>query len=134
MELTTLPSSMSRLSSQCGMLYISQPYKPRRPVTGIASLFLLYPQNKMTYSISKEKKHYLFNDYCKNNRTPPHSNLPIMSLAGSQFPSIPREDHYSRRQHHLPTELAIAPHAPKAHNLRQLHYESIVLRNVLFLR
>jgi hypothetical protein len=38
--LTTLPQSMSRLSMQCGILNISQPYRPPRPVMGIALLFL----------------------------------------------------------------------------------------------
>jgi hypothetical protein len=33
---------VSRLSRQCGILNISQPYRPPRPVTGITLLYLLY--------------------------------------------------------------------------------------------
>jgi hypothetical protein len=39
-RLTNLPPSMNPLSSQCGILDISQPYRTPRPVTGIALLFV----------------------------------------------------------------------------------------------
>jgi hypothetical protein len=42
MILTSSPPSVSRLSRQCGILNISQPYRPLRPITGMVLLFSVH--------------------------------------------------------------------------------------------
>jgi hypothetical protein len=52
-RLTTLPPSVSRFSWQCGILIMSQIYRPPWPVTGIASLFyytMLFYNENQSYS------------------------------------------------------------------------------------
>jgi hypothetical protein len=46
---------MSRLSGQCGILKISQPYRPPRPVTGIA---LLYGDSVLPVRYKLDSKYY----------------------------------------------------------------------------
>jgi hypothetical protein len=53
LRMTTLPPSVSRLSIQCVILNISQPYRPPWPVTGTASMSsILYPC--FNYELKKE--------------------------------------------------------------------------------
>jgi hypothetical protein len=51
---------MSRLSRQCWILKILQPYRPPRPVTGIALLFTFLPNNKRNILHSKV---HIFSEY-----------------------------------------------------------------------
>jgi hypothetical protein len=40
-----VPTSESRLSTQCGILNISQPYRPQRPATGIVLISISFRSN-----------------------------------------------------------------------------------------
>jgi hypothetical protein len=54
--LATLPPSVSRLSRQCEILNISQPYRAPRPVTGQLYFVLLYPEYEDTRFLRNIRK------------------------------------------------------------------------------
>jgi hypothetical protein len=62
--LTTLPPSVSRLSRQCEILNISQPYRPPRPVMGIALLFMPILLAETIEFVDTEKVSALDKFYC----------------------------------------------------------------------
>jgi hypothetical protein len=67
--LITLPSYMSWLSRHCGILNISQPCKPPRPVTGIALLFLFFFQlGKFIGCMNREHINWNIINWTKQNK------------------------------------------------------------------
>jgi hypothetical protein len=120
-RLTTLPSSVSRLSRQCGILDISHPYRPPRFVTGIALLVSLdfICKNSDYQNTCRQlspyvgsiihatiNPNYLFSDWGNNsialgisNTRQQHREMPLLLKKVAILFLLPRTYLYNQRQY-----------------------------------
>jgi hypothetical protein len=75
-RLTTSPPSMSRLSRKCGILDVSQPYGPSRPVTGIVLPFTL-SQARNQHEVGNKQNPWRWRQY-----VPPKRSFTFTGLHG----------------------------------------------------
>jgi hypothetical protein len=63
-KLTISPPSVSRLSTKCGILDVSKPHEPPRPVTGIALLYFTFTSNRLLacspYTFLRRTEEFVF--------------------------------------------------------------------------